>query len=447
MQYNQTAVLMQQRIRGDKLKKEYAFCVKDLNSISDSSSIYIYGAGYFAREICDYLIMNSINVTGIAVSSCEGNPDEINGVAVKTYKEWVDSGVDCNPDRVLVIGINCGDKIFGNTFDEDGWGEIIFSTPELIKDILINKLKYPYTECDTVRKIETNYSGLEAGFVMVSEDSGVPLARLLLVDVCRELVGEIKYCTRNEISKLYGDLVYKSIDRDEGFYDSKAAVYVVTSVNNKTDIYQKLPGGYELVQGGTALTKEKLQCLHDDSGDNISAKNSIYSECSVHYWVWKNIHDKEYVGISHYRRQQRFGDKTVEWVKKNNMDIIASMPQFTLQKLDIFYSKYIEVEYWEIMREALGQMDEKYVDKFDAVRNGHFYFPCNILFAEKNAFDRYCAFLFDVTNRIEKIVAARKIEAPKRYMGYLTEIIESVYFAINRNNIRIAYSDVQYYTK
>ena len=40
----------------------------------------------------------------------------------------------------------------------------------------------------------------------------------------------------------------------------------------------------------------------DDTGDNISEKNCYYGELTGVYWVWKNVHTTDYVGICHYRR-------------------------------------------------------------------------------------------------------------------------------------------------
>ena len=50
-----------------------------------------------------------------------------------------------------------------------------------------------------------------------------------------------------------------------------------------------------------AEEKESLGYEKDNTGDNISSKNSYYCELTGLYWVWKNCSD-DYKGIVHYRR-------------------------------------------------------------------------------------------------------------------------------------------------
>jgi len=46
--------------------------------------------------------------------------------------------------------------------------------------------------------------------------------------------------------------------------------------------------------------------IGDDTGDNISAKNREYCECTALYWAWKNydkLGNPDYIGFMQYRRQ------------------------------------------------------------------------------------------------------------------------------------------------
>ena len=56
------------------------------------------------------------------------------------------------------------------------------------------------------------------------------------------------------------------------------------------------------VHGGKAMATVDLNMQGDDTGDNISYKNSYYNELTVMYWAWKNLKDVDVIGLCHYRR-------------------------------------------------------------------------------------------------------------------------------------------------
>ena len=59
---------------------------------------------------------------------------------------------------------------------------------------------------------------------------------------------------------------------------------------------------YLPIQVGKKLCPEtNLGFQNDDVGDNISRKNSYYSELTALYWIWKN-NPAAYKGLVHYRR-------------------------------------------------------------------------------------------------------------------------------------------------
>ncbi|MBQ2954601.1 MAG: DUF4422 domain-containing protein [Clostridia bacterium] len=57
---------------------------------------------------------------------------------------------------------------------------------------------------------------------------------------------------------------------------------------------------YLPVQAGAACNAP-LNVQRDDEGQHISARNPLYCELTVHYWLWQNVEADAY-GLCHYRR-------------------------------------------------------------------------------------------------------------------------------------------------
>ena len=71
------------------------------------------------------------------------------------------------------------------------------------------------------------------------------------------------------------------------------------------------PNHYEFIKGlgyipvGLGEKHFNENWLTDKSGTNISEKNKYYSECTFHYWLWKNYLDKMedgWIGFCQYRK-------------------------------------------------------------------------------------------------------------------------------------------------
>ena len=78
--------------------------------------------------------------------------------------------------------------------------------------------------------------------------------------------------------------------------DKKVSIYVAAHKKSefpKNDIYVPLHVGAE--------GKKDLGYLKDNTGDNISTKNSNYCELTGTYWIMKND-NSDIVGLTHYRR-------------------------------------------------------------------------------------------------------------------------------------------------
>ena len=112
------------------------------------------------------------------------------------------------------------------------------------------------------------------------------------------------------------------------------SIYVLT--HKKFDVpYDKT---YLPLQVGSA-SHDHLGYLTDDSGDNISALNCYYSELTGVYWVWKNVKDKDIVGVCHYRRFL-LNDQDLVLTKNEIEKLLSDYQILTSMSLDLNFSYY-----------------------------------------------------------------------------------------------------------
>lgn len=254
---------------------------------------------------------------------------------------------------------------------------------------------------------------------------------------------------------------------------------------------------YVPLQVGTDLSKEKLDMLHDNTDENISAKNKDYSELTGIYWVWKNIEkiypNIEYIGIAHYRRylcinKMNFSYKynLNKYLLKTALKLIIRKPfnfilimkslsinvsqlDNKLEKTNIFFEKFYkntkmaynsilttypikliginvkEGVFFENSKERLNYLIKilnndwpEYAPYFDATLNSFGYSYANMFIMNKNLFNNYCTFLFDVLFKIEKKFYG-KVSSEMRMAGYLGELLTNTFILKNKDSYNIKY--------
>lgn len=172
----------------------------------------------------------------------------------------------------------------------------------------------------------------------------------------------------------------------------------------------------------------------DDSGIQISDKNSEYAELTGHYWIWKNV-KTEIVGLVHYRRyfvqdafMQKVRKKTFQIrnvyfykpleKKMNPYDFIIDEEQlsdmFGQTQIYVAENTNSRMTVREVFINSFGRdfcsqiekvIENKYPDYFDSlcqVFDSHTYFMCNMFIAEKDIMDKYWEWLFSILGKLEQ---------------------------------------------
>ena len=204
------------------------------------------------------------------------------------------------------------------------------------------------------------------------------------------------------------------------------------------------------IQVGTALTDQRVAEVCDDVGENISVKNVNYSELTALYWMWKNwlLSNSEdcdsYYGLAHYRRYLQLSDDDLRRLKHNNIDVVLPYPMPYEPNIEAHHERYLDITEWAAVLQTLEELQPEHaVGLKDILRQGYMY-NYNIIVAKRNVLADYCAWLFPILFRIEEIVDPDGTKKPNRYIGYIGETLETLYFMHNKQHLQIAHAGCKF---
>lgn len=213
--------------------------------------------------------------------------------------------------------------------------------------------------------------------------------------------------------------------------------------------------------------------IGDNSGDNISAKNRLFSECTVLYWAWKNyikLGTPKYIGLMHYRRHFVFRDDYYKNSKQTKLESALSYitEPFIDEKyisniglsddeitkasheFDLVVSKesnlklinngrnvredYIhtiagtKAKDFDLMMNIVKELSPEYFDVLTECANSPHKFLYQMFIMKRELFFEYCDFLFPILFELEnRIDFTDYSQNGKRSVGYLAEILLTVF--------------------
>lgn len=198
------------------------------------------------------------------------------------------------------------------------------------------------------------------------------------------------------------------------------------------------------VGNGRDVLKNKFQA--DNVGDNISDKNHTYCELTAIYWAWKNLnlHELEYVGVTHYRRHFSMrkherkvknaitGKEINDLLEEYGKDVVFTTPQriyfpsiakhYIVSKKG--YEKIHETDI-EYLKEAVRFCDPEYMEDLACVLNGKKAHMLNMFIMNSDKFKEYCEWLFNVVDKVVELNGERVDQG--RYAGALSEFLLDVW--------------------
>lgn len=228
----------------------------------------------------------------------------------------------------------------------------------------------------------------------------------------------------------------------------KAELCVCMAQFHKDNVLQNI---YELpewiipIQVGAALTDINLGLLRDDEGENISLKNVNYSELTALYWMWKNKFYKnadkilQYYGLCHYRRMLDLSEDDILRLTNNKIDVVLPFPLLHAPNILEHHTRYVKEEDWNAMCKALTELQPEYARVLPDIFKYPYFYNYNIFLAKKRVFNEYCSWLFPILSRTEQLSCPNGWERADRYIGYLAENLQTLYFMYHEKDLKMAH--------
>ena len=192
--------------------------------------------------------------------------------------------------------------------------------------------------------------------------------------------------------------------------------------------------------------KVNLGYLTDNTGNNISDKNSNYCELTGLYWIWKNCTD-EYKGLVHYRRffgKNNYSNATkdiysyqqlVEMTKDADI-VLPFVETFKQNEKDELLLKCCTNDIFMKLEKIVKEKYPDYGKAFDEYFSNNRSSLFNMMFCKREIFDQYCNWLFDILFELEAIVDLNDLnDYQKRLYGFLSERLLNVW--VDKNCLSI----------
>ena len=219
-------------------------------------------------------------------------------------------------------------------------------------------------------------------------------------------------------------------------------IYTITHkefIAPESSTYIPLHVGHIKYSDGTLPEgSEDFGYMGDDTGDNISSKNNLYSELTGLYWMWKNAPDCDYLGLVHYRRYFASDDgrllteSDVRNLMKESDILIANHIEYD-RSYEEEFAQYHHAGDLIKTGEAIKKLYPEYYDTFLSVIHGNKQYVFNMMITSRELLNAYAKWLFDICFELEKVIDVSGYDNYRaRIYGFLSEELLFVWIKYNK---------------
>lgn len=218
--------------------------------------------------------------------------------------------------------------------------------------------------------------------------------------------------------------------------EQQSKVIILVATHKLDGVYKDKV--YMPIQVGKALSDLDLGFQGDDTGDNISEKNSMFCELTAHYWAWKNLKDVDYIGLCHYRRY--FDLKvTEENIKDLMSDCDLIIPTAIHHSATLYNAKLKTMSgedvaiFFKVMKEKFPKY---YCTAVNYIMNNNKDYAYNMLICSRGCYEDLMNFVFSFLFECEKYVMLSPYTNSKRIFGFFSEYLIPIYFFAHKLRIK-----------
>lgn len=429
------------------------------------SPVYIYGAGINAKRITSFLKENGIILNGYIVSDMNNNPESLFGLTVVSVLNFWNNRSD-TWDGLILVSIGRSSDVYLPVFEtivKYRLKNVVFLPNDFLEIIRIAEIEKRAEE--RLKKIEAALT--KSNYYL---EKNVPVERnhfvLALSDQdgrayhwrVRNRAEEKEACLNalnwfpkktalEEFQERYGKYyVLNSLKEEVSSKEISCSIYMAHTHKDEETTQICLSPWIIPIQVGADLTDQQISQVRDNQGDNISDRNGIYSECTALYWMWKHALRTDYIGLCHYRRHFDMTEEDLKRLEKNDIDALVTSPTFVYEGIGNFFSTLTPSADLEMLVKAIDEEQPEYLDTTQTFLKSRFFPPCNLSLMKYDLFQEYARFVFSVTFKIEEFYDNMGFFRRDRYMGYLVECLLGIFLMHNKDRLKIAYTDMIFYS-
>ena len=125
---------------------------------------------------------------------------------------------------------------------------------------------------------------------------------------------------------------------------------------------------------------------------------------------------------------------------RSDIDVVLTIPILDFPSVEATYRRDHIGEDWDVMMEAIRELQPEYLPMTMELSKGRFYYAYNMFIMRRAILEAYCAWLFPILEYCETHCSEKKDTYQNRYIGFLAEHLMAIYFGCHENDYKIVHA-------